>query len=257
MSRPKKKPNYNPEQVTQEFMSAVADAFGSYDDRDDDTAPGLNMVAAEFGITSLKARKLLITAGVYSTALSRQIAKLHSDGAKIEQIMKITGLSRASVHSYLPYTKIPYNLAELSANAERIRLFRERRTACTEFCSRIERTEMTKAGQEETLWDLLKFLQGCVFLTAKGLKFTYTIKGGEMFVNRKSKSITQATVFMAYWKAVELMKENGSVNGPKQLGTFGASYLYPVFVRIGVIRKLTDINQQEEENEPISDLDNT
>ena len=53
------------------------------------------------------------------------------------------------------------------------------------------------------------------------------------------------------------MKENGSVNGPKQLGTFGARYLYPVFVRIGVISKLTDINQQEEENEPISDLDNT
>lgn len=54
----------------------------------------------------------------------------------------------------------------------------------------------------------------------------------------------------------QLMKENGSVNGPKQLGTFGASYLYPVFARIGVIRKLTDRNQQEEGNEPISDLDN-
>ena len=69
----------------QEFMDAIADAFGSYDDRDD-TAPGLNAVAAEFGITSLKARKLLITAGEYSTALSRQIAEFHS---------------------YLSYTKIP------------------------------------------------------------------------------------------------------------------------------------------------------
>lgn len=35
MSRPKKKPNYNPDQVMQEFMAAVADAFGSYDDRED------------------------------------------------------------------------------------------------------------------------------------------------------------------------------------------------------------------------------
>ena len=26
------------------------------------------------------------------------------------------------------------------------------------------------------------------------------------------------------------------VSGPKKLGTFGASYLYPVFVRIGVIQ---------------------
>ena len=257
MPRPKKKPNYNPHQIMQAFMDAIADAFGSYDDRDDDTAPGLNAVADEFGITSLKARKLLITAGVYSTALSRQIAELAAAGYKIEQIMKETGLGRASVHSYLPYTKIPYNLAELSANAERIRLYRERRAACMEFRDRIKQTEMTKIEQEEALWELMSRLAGCVFLTAKGLKFTYKLHGGEMFVNRKSKSITQAAVFMAYNRAVELMKETGTVSGPKQLGTFGASYLYPVFVRIGVIRKLTDINQQEEGNEPISDLDNT
>lgn len=261
MPRPRKKPNYNPHQIMQEFMDAIADAFGFYDDRDDDTAPGLNAVAAEFGITSLKTRKLLITAGVYSTSLSRQIAELAAGGYKIEQIMKITGLSRASVHSYLPYTKIPYNLAELSANAERIRLYRERKRKCEEFCSRAGRitaaNRMTAKEQETELWELLKFLQCCVFLTAKGLKFTYRIHSGEMCVNRVAKSITQATVFMAYNRAVELTKETGSVNDPEQLGTFGASYLHPVFVRIGVIRKLTDINQPEEENEPISDLDNT
>ena len=261
MSRPKKKPNYDPDQVMQDFLAAVADAFGSYDDREDKIFPGLNAVAAEFSITALKARKLLITAGVYSTALSRQVAELHDGGVEISRIMKLTGLSRASVHSYLPYTKIPYNLAELSANAERIRLYRERKRKCEEFCSRTGRmtaaNRMTAKEQEAELWELLKFLQGCVFLTAKGLKFTYKTHGGEMFVNLKSKFITQATVFMAYWKAVELMKETGSVTGPKQLGTFGASYLYPVFVRIGVIRKLTDRNQPEEGNEPISDLDNS
>ena len=32
------------------------------------------------------------------------------------------------------------------------------------------------------------------------------------------------------------MSRDGVVAGPKKLGTFGASYLYPVFVRIGVIR---------------------
>ena len=135
MSRPKKKPNYNPDQVMQEFMAAVADAFGSYDDREDKTFLGLNAVAAEFGITALKARKLLITAGVYSTALSRQVAELYAGGMEISRIMKITGLSRASVHSYLPYTKIPYKLDELSANAERIRLYRERKQKCEEFRS--------------------------------------------------------------------------------------------------------------------------
>ena len=234
MSRPKKKPNYNPDQVMQEFMAAVADAFGSYDDREDKTFPGLNAVAAEFGITALKTRKLLITAGVYSTALSRQVAELHAGGVEISRIMKLTGLSRASVHSYLPYMKIPYKLDELSANAERIRLYRERKQKCEEFRSSLPALAgQSRQEQEDTLWSMLLYLQGCVFLTAKGLKFTYKIKGGERFVNRKSKSITQATVFMAFRKAMEL---GGTVAGPKKLGTFGASYLYPIFVRLGVIR---------------------
>ena len=238
MSRPKKKPNYNPDQVMQDFMTAVADAFGSYDDREDTTFPGLNAMAAEFGITALKARKLLITAGVYSTALLRQVIMLHAGGTKIDQIMKLTGLSRASVHSYLPYSKIPYKLDELSANAERIRLYRERKKKCEEFSSNLSTlARQPTKEQEDALWILLIYLQGCVFLTAKGLKFTYKIKGGEMFVNRKSKSITQATVFMAFRKAMEL---GGAVAGPKKLGTFGASYLYPILVRLGVIRGNAD-----------------
>ena len=233
MSRQKKKPNYNPDQIMQDFMTVVADAFGSYDDREDTAPPGLNAVAAEFGITALKARKLLITAGVYSTALSRQIAELQSKKMKMEQIMSATRLSRASVHSYLPYIKIPYNLEELSVNAERIRLYRERKQKCVEFSTKLSSLARQPAKeQEEELWSILIYLQGCVFLTAKGLKFTYKIKGGEIFISRKSKSITQATVFMAFRKAMEL---GGIVVGPKKLGTFGASYLYPVFVRIGVI----------------------
>ena len=159
MSKPKKRPNYNPDQVMQEFMAAVADAFGYYDDRENTIFPGLNIVAAEFGITALKSRKLLITAGVYSTALSRQVMELHTRGAKIDQIMKGTGLSRASVHSYLPYTKIPYKLEELSANAERIRLYRERKKKCEEFrLSLPTLAGQSKQEQEVALWKLLLYL---------------------------------------------------------------------------------------------------
>lgn len=215
----------------QNFIAAVVRAFGSYDDREQDAAfAGLNAVAAEFGITALKARKLLITAGVYSTALSRRVAELYTSGTQINQIMKLTGLSRASVHSYLPYTKIPYKMDELSANAERIRLYRERKKKCEEFSTKL--SALSNQEREAELWSMLVCLQGCVFHTAKGLKFTYKIKGGELFFSRKSKSITQATVFMAFRKAMEL---GGAVAGPKKLGTFGASYLYPIFVRLGAI----------------------
>ena len=65
MPRPKKKPDYDAAQIMKDFMDTVAEAFGTYDDRTDSRDPGLNAVAAEFGITALKARKLLLTAGVF------------------------------------------------------------------------------------------------------------------------------------------------------------------------------------------------
>lgn len=91
---------------------------------------------------------------------------------------------------------------------------------------------MPSQEREETLWRLLCDMQGREFSTAKGLRFTYTIRGGELFVDRKSKSITQATVFMAFRRALALGAE---ATGPKKLGTFGASYLYPVFLCLGII----------------------
>ena len=53
-----------------------------------------------------------------------------------------------------------------------------------------------------------------------------------MFVDRKEKSITQAMVFIAFHRALELGQR---ATGPKTLGTFGASYLYPVFQSLGIV----------------------
>lgn len=89
---------------------------------------------------------------------------------------------------------------------------------------------------EELVWNALVELQGETFYTAKGLAYSYQIRGYEMFVNRKDKSITRATVIIAAQNA-RCMKERGEeVKGPKKLGTFGASYLYPIFMRIGLIQ---------------------
>lgn len=75
--------------------------------------------------------------------------------------------------------------------------------------------------------------QGYPFKTSKALSFTYKVKGGELFFTRKEKSITRATVDIAFKRALEL-GENAT--GPKKLGVFGASYLYPVFMQLGVIK---------------------
>ena len=85
---------------------------------------------------------------------------------------------------------------------------------------------------EGLLWDTLVLFQGYPFYTAKKLQFTYTLKGHEMFVTRKEKSLTRASIMLAFWKALELGR---MASGPKKLGTFGASYLYPVFLHLKVI----------------------
>jgi hypothetical protein len=77
----------------------------------------------------------------------------------------------------------------------------------------------------DELWELLKEHQNKEFLTAKKLPFTYEIRGGEMFVDRRSKSITKAT----FQRALEKMKENPEkITGPKSLNVFGAPYILAV-----------------------------
>lgn len=55
-----------------------------------------------------------------------------------------------------------------------------------------------------------------------------------MFIDRKEKSITKATVMLAFANTQKLQQQEGCVSGPKKIGTFGASYLYPIFLRLGV-----------------------
>lgn len=50
------------------------------------------------------------------------------------------------------------------------------------------------ADSIDAVWALLQKHQQEVFHTAKGLPFTYTIRGGELFVDRRQKSITVSTV---------------------------------------------------------------
>ena len=78
-------------------------------------------------------------------------------------------------------------------------------------------------------------LQKIPFYTVKSIQFTYSIRGYEMFVDRKEKSITQATVLLSAQRVLEKQNQGIAITGPKKIGTFGASYLYPIFRQIGLI----------------------
>lgn len=84
----------------------------------------------------------------------------------------------------------------------------------------------------DKVWEVLVGFEGYTFRTYRGLDFQYEIRGYELFVTRKEKSVTRSSVEIAIEKALE---RDRIVTGPKQLKVFGASYLYPIFQTIGFI----------------------
>ena len=88
----------------------------------------------------------------------------------------------------------------------------------------------------EHVWALLQQHQQETFYTAKGLPFTYTIRGRELFVDRRQKSITISTVEKALEKIGRLQADGIAITGPKKIGCYGASYLYPVLLALGNIK---------------------
>lgn len=230
--RPKKKPGYDRDEVIERMIQQGVELFSEpYDDRRERSpdAPTLVDVANAMGTTTLKVRKILVTAGYYSTGVSRRVQELYSSGCSVQEIMETTGLSSASVNTYLPYSKGAYKLEKPTLYAEQRRLYRKRETVCCELQKHLD-TE----NAEKLLWDAIEAFEGYPFTTDSGLPFKYTVKGGEVFFNRKTKSITRASVIKAYHRARQIQIDEGFVGGPKLLGTFGASYLYSVFLRVGV-----------------------
>ena len=98
--------------------------------------------------------------------------------------------------------------------------------------------------EEDRLWQDIIAMEGCSFRTSRGLMYSYRVKRsksgdllGEIIVDRKEKTITRATIWLAYQKAREIQSVEGCVKGPKRLGVFGASYLYPIFLHMGICTK--------------------
>ena len=59
--------------------------------------------------------------------------------------------------------------------------------------------EINSPNAEERLWDAMVAYAGYRFVTEKGLPLKYTVEGGEIFFNRKAKSVTKATVMRAFY----------------------------------------------------------
>lgn len=99
----------------------------------------------------------------------------------------------------------------------------------------------------DALWDVIVDHAGKQFSTKKGLVFTYAIKGGELFTDRRERSITRSTFEKAYQRLEEDQCGEGArrrIVGPKTLNVYGAPYVWAVFTGIGLIEE--ELYAQEE-----------
>ena len=76
----------------------------------------------------------------------------------------------------------------------------------------------------ENLWSVIVSLQGKVFYTSKKLPFTYTVKGGELFTDRRDRSVTRST----FERALEKIRSDPAIKGPKRLNVYGAPYVWAI-----------------------------
>ena len=120
-------------------------------------------------------------------------------------------------------------------------------------CALQKQLETNPSAEElcDTLWACIRLYQNEPFVTSgrgkrPGVEFFYCLKRskitgeetGELLVNRKerSKTLTKSSVSIGLSNALEVQREEGCVKGPKRLKVFGASYLYAIFLRFGIIR---------------------
>ena len=255
MGRKQKHPEHAAE--SQRLMNSLLDEVVNL--WTEQESPELKTIAEEVEISPAKLRKLLITAGerdnnvYYDSPVAVHIRRLQSEGKTVKEIQEILGLSYTSVQGYLPHSKLIYSLDTMSAECERIRLFRTRQKAVEEL-----NVHIGLPDQSVYLWKAVVAFQSYPFTTSgngnrPGTKFTYEVSkpttgggrryagenvegfGNELFITsggeQLKKSISRSTVDLALRTALE--KE---IKGPKALGILGAgSYLYPMFIRFGVI----------------------
>ena len=214
--------------------------------------PSLRSVAEQLGTTVIRTRKLLITAGHFSSPTAASVQRLKAEGKSIEEIGAMLRLKPAAVYGYLPYEFRPYNLPETTSNADRHKRYRAtkklRAVADTGYTEKIS----------AALWRCVIIFEGYPFTTSgrgsrSGVEYSYQVTrrgssggrhyegesvqgyGNELFIvqngEKKEKSISRSTVQLGFQKYLEVLKKDGSVMGPKKLGVFGASYLLPLFQR--------------------------
>lgn len=255
-----RKPKYiNPNQTIEDFYASVSDSYhhpAAGEETGNLARKKQELLAEEFGISRIKVRKILITTGDLAYPETQQIQELLAAGKKMTEVCDILKMAPSTVNSLLPYSKGVYGL-DVSAAADRTAIYRLRKAAVSDLLNTVKNGE----NWSLELWTAICLFADYPFSTSgrggRGrVKFKYSVSaapsaggrhydgenvdgyGNEMWIitgdKEKKKSISRSTVERAVKTALEM---EGKVPGPKALNVPGAhSYLYPIFVRFGVIK---------------------
>ena len=137
--RQKLKPNQNLDAVQSDLIETVCNLYSF--------GKSVRTVAKSMELSPMKVRKILITAGAYSTDLSTEIGELWKDGKTVGEIAEILSMTPANVNSYLPYERIIYNMDEKSVNADRQARYRERLRSRSASVSVFDTDQASVAGE--------------------------------------------------------------------------------------------------------------
>ena len=225
------KPEYSAAKNLAQQMKAAADL---YTDK-----MSLQAIADTLSLNPIKVRKLLITAGVYESAIAETVQhtfhKYRETQSYKDAILSTASelkLSIASVTSYLPYKKGVYFPSTTSTEKISIGAERQRRYRATK--------KLRAVPTGEHLWEVVLMYQKVRFKTYSGLPFSYEIRKGrsgeytrELWIDRRENSKSLA------WSSVLLALKNIKgevVDRPKALGDIrGMTYIYGMFYRFGLI----------------------
>lgn len=224
--RPKKKPDYDREEEIQKLILQAVTLFEEpQDDREERSpdAPSVQAVAETMNTSWIRVRKLLITAGYFSTEQTRQVQALFEQGMDVEQIGKRLDLSRQAVHSMLPYSKGAYYLSEAAQRTENSRVFRKRVKACEKLKIHEDDVDGCKY-----LWETIQAFEQYPFQIREKQRIKYTIDCDQLCVNKKT--YCRQELEEAFHRIRDTIRTNGYVTKE----TCGCcEELYTIFLRIG------------------------
>ena len=228
--RPKKRPEYDREREIDNLVQQAVTLFElPFDDRDErpPDAPSINHVSLEMSISRVKVRKLLITAGYYSSIASREIQGLHDIGLPIEQISERTGLKKQTVNSLLPYRKGVYNLEDPPRYAEKCRIFRKRKEACALLAEHLDEKDCS-----QVLWEAILAFEHYPFRMEDGSKVEYKIDCEQFCMGDKIYS--RKEIEESYHRIRAILLSDGYIN---KENCRCCEELYTVFLRIGACNR--------------------